>query len=180
MHRMIASVVAISLAVMAGCVPTQSASKTLTLSTPYIQGDGIIVLGRNGAVELLVDETQSRVMVTAEVKCSGATHAEAEERLAGATVTLERNPERGLVIEPVFPGGARSNDGASLSILLPRTARAQVDTSNGAVTVRGLSGPLTVRTGNGRITVAEHDGAATLNTSNGAIEVDGLGVRSRP
>jgi hypothetical protein len=161
--------------VLAGCTITGhrvSADKTATIG--HAPGSAVLVESRNGSVEIVAEEGRSEVQVSAKVTCTGDTAQEAADRSAQACVDVARATDGTLTIKPVFPGGARGNDGASLTIRLPDADGAEVRTSNGRVWVRGLAGKLVVDTSNGPVQINNHDGPAVIETSNGAVTVAGL------
>lgn len=128
----------------------------------------VVVDTRNGRIDVVAEERPD-VSIEATLTCGGASHKEADERLAATALSCEVDQAGNLVVKPVFPGGPRNGDGASIWIRLPGAAGGNLRTSNGPVTSRGLSGELTIDTSNGRIEIVQHGGSARLDTSNGSI-----------
>ncbi len=66
-----------------------------------------------------------------------------------------------------FGGG-----GVTFTLKIPKEALATLETSNGAISIRGLKGALDARTSNGKVEVQELNGNAVLRTSNGQIRAE--------
>lgn len=147
------------------------ARTTLSQTAEHVPGSGLVVKTRNGRVEVIADPQRSDVAIEARLKCVGLTQEEADDRLAQARISVTRGLDGVLLIKPIFPGGARSGDGASISIVLPDADGVELDTSNGSVTARGLTGKLVIDTSNGSVDVVNHRGSAEIDTSNGRVEV---------
>ena len=150
------------------------AHRETTRSVVHKPGQGVEVWTRNGSVKVMAAPDQADVTVEARLTCRGDTLEEAQERLAAATLTVERRDDGTLRIEPVFPGGYRGGDGASVSVWIPDARGVSVHTSNGSVTSSGLSGKIVIDTSNGNIKLTDHDGEAWIDTSNGNVVVNGL------
>ncbi len=149
------------------------ARTTFSSQVDHVVGAGLTVKTRNGGVEVVASPDASEVSITARLTCGGDTQEEADARLAAATVSVPRADDRRLLIEPVFPGGPRSGDGASIVVGLPDATGIYLDTSNGSVVARGLAGRLVIDTSNGSIEVSDHRGPAEIDTSNGGVIVVG-------
>lgn len=159
---------------LTGCASAHRASEERMTSTDHVAGAPIAVHTRNGAVEILGDPQTDGVQIVAKITCAGETQEEAEQRLGQATLNIERSADNTLTISPEFPGGPRSNDGASFTIRLPDADGVDVGTSNGRVQISGLRGQATLNTSNGGVTIENHDGTVDIATSNGRINIDGL------
>lgn len=132
----------------------------------------LVVDTRNGRIDV-VAESRDDVSIECTLVCGGRTQSDAEQRLAMATLLAEVDAEGRLVVKPVFPGGPRSGDGASIWIRVPTVGPdgADLKTSNGPIVARGLRGELIADTSNGGIDVSDHTGSARVDTSNGPIVV---------
>ncbi|UCD74841.1 MAG: DUF4097 family beta strand repeat protein [Phycisphaerales bacterium] len=171
-NRLIAPALAVLL--LAGCVPSGfRTSKTMEQNAIHMSQTPVTVISRNGSVQVIADPTLADIQISARITCGGATQAQADDRLADASIDVSRDLSRRLTIKPVFPGGERNGDGASITVRLPDACGIEVDTSNGAVVLRGLTGEAIVDTSNGSVTVEDHNGQATLETSNGRVTVTG-------
>lgn len=150
------------------------ARTSFSTQVDHVVGAGLTVKTRNGSVEVVASPDASEVSITARLTCGGDTQEEADARLAAATVSVTRAADRRLLIEPVFPGGPRSGDGASIVVGLPDATGVHLDTSNGSVIARGLGGRLVIDTSNGGVTVVGHVGSLNADTSNGRVRVEDL------
>lgn len=76
-------------------------------------------------------------------------------------------------VNPSGGGLLVEGDGTPLRLQVPRRSSLDVSTSNGAIHVSGVTGPIELTTSNGAITV-RNAGAAEIHahTSNGAIEIE--------
>jgi Toastrack DUF4097 len=64
--------------------------------------------------------------------------------------------------------------GVSFEVTVPAQADVEADTSNGAITIRGIEGQFNLDTSNGEIDLSELIGVVNADTSNGAIKVRNL------
>lgn len=168
LHRMLLLIAALSLP--QGCMLNQPrASGTQSATTEHFAASPVAVESRNGSVEVIADVSLSEVRVSATITCAGGTQAEAEQRLAAASISIVRGTDRRLTIKPIFPGGERGNDGANVIVRLPDADGIDITTSNGRVTITGLSGSATIHTSNGPVNVIDHRGAVEVETSNGGV-----------
>jgi hypothetical protein len=150
------------------------AQTDLSRTTEHAPESALLVDTLNGRIEVVAEPQRSDVLIEARLRCRGYTQADADERLAATTLDVSRDANRRLVVKPVFPGGRRSGDGASVSIRIPDATGVHLDTSNGSVVAASLAGRLVVDTSNGSIKVTDHDGPARLDTSNGSVNVSNL------
>lgn len=149
------------------------------LVVDHVPGTAIDVETRNGAIEILRDETIDAVEIACQFLCRGVTQEEADIRLAQAVVTAERSGDGVLSIDPVFPDGPGNSESVSITVHIPDALGVGARTGNGSVTVRGMGGRLVVQTSNGAITAADQGGGALLETSNGRVtarNIDGATV----
>ncbi|MHC4414755.1 MAG: DUF4097 family beta strand repeat-containing protein [Planctomycetota bacterium] len=150
---------------------TFKAQTVLSRSVDHVGGSPLVVRTKNGRVDVVASPDRSDVSIEASLRCGGKTQAEADERLTAASLSVSRSADRTLVVKPIFPEPRVAGDGASITVALPDADGVEVDTSNGSVTVRGLTGLLVIDTSNGSVDVADHQGDARIDTSNGAISV---------
>jgi len=128
------------------------------------------VTSRNGGITLQSDPTLSVAQVRAKVTARGASRAEARERAEGTTVRLVLDEEAGtLQVEPEFPGGWQDGDGAVIDLRIPALRAAKLHTSNGNLTVSGVSGAVDGRTSNGKVRIEDAGGPVNVRSSNGAL-----------
>ncbi|MFC2083351.1 DUF4097 domain-containing protein [Candidatus Bipolaricaulota bacterium] len=68
----------------------------------------------------------------------------------------------------------RKYSGVAFEVTVPAQADVEVDTSNGAITIRGIEGQFELDTSNGAIDLADLVGVVHADTSNGRIDVNGF------
>lgn len=104
--------------------------------------------------------------------------------------TLEKAQERvnAIVVDMIQDGNSlllryrsadqsedvRKYSGVSFEVTVPAQADVEADTSNGAITVRGIEGQFNLDTSNGAIDLADLVGVVHADTSNGHIDVKGF------
>lgn len=150
----------------AGCsmAPTYRFDKTAT--APHTAGMPLAVATRNGAISISEHAGQA-VEITAHLKSKD------EARVLDAVIDAVRGPDGTLSIGVTWPDGKwHSNDGCSFEIFVPDANGISAQSSNGSITIVGLSGGVDAHTSNGSVTVNGHDGAISIDTSNGRITVD--------
>jgi DUF4097 and DUF4098 domain-containing protein YvlB len=174
MRTLLLTVIVASLFALTGCnwtMNSQRAKRTIDQTVEHIASSSVMVDTVNGSVEVEASSQYLDVSVHARITCSGATRAEAEQRVADATVEIKRDTSRTLTVKPIFPGGFRNGDGASFVVRLPAAEGVNVDSSNGSVRITGTRGDLVVDTSNGPVVVEQHDGPVRVDTSNGPVTV---------
>tara|TARA_R110002072_G_scaffold42064_12_gene118155 strand:+ start:107093 stop:108037 length:945 start_codon:yes stop_codon:yes gene_type:complete len=148
---------------------------TSTQSIQHIAGSALSVETGNGSVSV---EAADRADVGIEVDLYGHDQA----RLQLAIVHAQRTDDGSLSIWVEWPGERRNGEGASIEIDIPEVDGLDVASSNGAITISGLSGHAELQTSNGSINIQQHKGSAWAKTSNGSINASqvsgGLDLRS--
>lgn len=95
--------------------------------------------------------------------------------LSDARVSLDQDGDV-LRLEQSCPGIFSWRCQASFEVTLPSTTEIGGETSNGAISIFGLEGPVDVTTSNGRVTLDEvASSSVSVRTSNGAINGEALG-----
>ncbi len=153
----------------------ESVKETRVLTVAAVAGKPIDVKSKNGGVTIKATK-RSDVQITAKLQ------GKSQERLETVKVVAERQADGTLRIRPVWPEGesawgwnsASQNDGCTFDIEVPDAAGVKVQTSNGGVTLNGLSGAAALSSSNGGVHVNEHAGDLTIDTSNGGVHVDGI------
>lgn len=181
----------VSLALLAplGCATVESRAER-AINAPVVNSHDLAVTTRNGSIEVVIDPTRADVLVEASIRAVGANLEQASERVTQVVVQAEERDGR-LTIEPIMPGGWRSNDAVSLRVVVPMlddvslvssngaltvagaTGRAELKTSNGAVAADAIRGEVVASSSNGAIQVVDSGGGVSASTSNGRIEVRG-------
>ncbi|MCA9294212.1 MAG: hypothetical protein KDA20_10400 [Phycisphaerales bacterium] len=140
-------------------------------SAAHTVGMPIQVATRNGAISIQ-ESAGLAVEITAHLKSKD------ELRVQQAVIDAVRTTDGTLTIGVTWPDGKwHNNDGCSFEIFVPDANGIVATSSNGSITITGLTGAIDARTSNGRISIASHDGPITVDTSNGRISiVDATGV----
>ncbi len=158
--------VALASIVSGGCVYRSSADYVVTRAaqTAHTAGSAVSVSTGNGAITIR-RENRSDVEITAEVR------AQTQERAEQVIIVADRKDDGTLDVSVQWPDARRGSEGCTFTIALPEASGVKARTSNGAVTIEGLSGFADLQTSNGRITVKDHAGPVDADSSNGAIEL---------
>jgi len=150
-----------------------------------------------GLLDLNVESSNGYVIVQSEdsvdvtvVESAETADVAVRAILRSRADTLERAQERvdTIVIEMTQTGDSlllrynssdqtldvRRYSGVSFEVTVPAQADVEVDTSNGAITIRGIEGQFHLDTSNGAIDLIDLIGMVDADTSNGAIDVDGF------
>ena len=178
-----------ALVAVAGCITVESStvadpdhrSIPVITNTSVADGGKLLVDGINGRVTVSRDPTLSKLEVSAEFHCGGATQAESNERVKHTRLIAERTTGGGIRVRAEFPalqsGAAHSpSDSANLDIRAARLDGIEIATTNGRIKVEGFAGELKARTSNGGIRINGHSGPVLLQTSNGAIDARNIGT----
>ncbi|MHA7813560.1 MAG: DUF4097 family beta strand repeat-containing protein [Phycisphaerales bacterium] len=159
-----ASVLALSGCGYSSWVEPHRETRALTMS--HVAGSALDIASVNGKIEALSTDRQD---VSIEVMLQSPDL----ERLTQARVVTHRDKNNTLHVRVDWPGGKRkSNEGASISINLPDAQDITAHSSNGSITIAGLSGHADLKSTNGSIRVDTHDGSVYANTSNGKLFAD--------
>jgi len=144
---------------------SNTVSDTRTVEVAHVAGAPVEVKTANGAVKIEAKPV-SQVRVTATVR------AQTQERLDATQVKVERGADNTLVVSVAWPDDRRrSNEGVSFEIAIPDAAGVKVKTTNGSISIAGLSGEAVLESSNGRVGVDGHTGPVRIDTSNGAVNV---------
>lgn len=155
-----------SMFALAGCGYSSWAEphyETRGLVMPHVAGSALDLSTSNGKIEAIATD---RADVSIEVTLKSPSL----ERLSEARVLAHRDADDTLHISVDWPGGKRqNNEGASISINVPDANDIRAHSSNGSVTIAGLSGHAELKSSNGTIRVDTHDGSVYASTSNGKL-----------
>jgi DUF4097 and DUF4098 domain-containing protein YvlB len=191
-HRLrlfvVVAVIGQLLAACSGTIATTQASDTVekSLQTSATQID---VEMFNGTIEVAAGP-EGAVSATVKRTGTGGNEAEALADAQKIDVTLGMEGDK-AVLRAVYTPSPSSPDrrGASAVVSVPAGSVLVLRTSNGSITVAGITGTvvadtsnagvtatgpleaLRVKTSNGKVVVAQGGGLLTLETSNGAIDV---------
>jgi len=152
---------------------------------PLSAGGRLSVEGFNGSIELTAWDNP-------EVDITGTKSASTQELLDEIDIQVVGSGDS-VRVQALRPDNRSGNRGVRFQIQAPREVvleliqtsngaiqvkgfegDARLRTSNGSVTVRDLSGDVEARTSNASITLAQFTGSANLQSSNGSINADGI------
>ncbi|NOG54887.1 MAG: DUF4097 family beta strand repeat protein [Planctomycetes bacterium] len=166
---------------LAGCVSSISypykAEETRVQTIPYVQDTGIQVDTANGRIEVTADPSRSDIELTAKVRASGSSQFEADERLANIVIQVESRVDPGtgrplLDVSVKYLDARRGNEGCSFALKVPAANGVNLDSSNGSLTIAGLTGEADLHTSNGKVRITNHEGGSiAARSSNGSIEL---------
>ncbi len=134
-----------------------------SMQVPHLAGSALSVTSANGWIEAIQVD---RGDVGIEVDLYGRD----EERLGFVTVHADRMGDDTLRVWIEWPGGKRENgEGATIALELPDADGIEAHSSNGHITIVGLSGHAELKTSNGSVKIDLHDGSVFADTSNGKL-----------
>ncbi|MGB3129580.1 MAG: DUF4097 family beta strand repeat-containing protein [Dehalococcoidia bacterium] len=154
----LAVAIAALLLIATGCSigPTEYRDDSFTVGV----SPTVVVNSENGSIEINAG-TDNEVRV--EATLTDAPRVQYEISQDGDTITIDAKISK----EWWFFGSAA----ADIAITAPAGTYVDIDTSNGAVELRGMEGAGTLRTSNGKIVLKDVKGDYDGTTSNGAIEI---------
>jgi DUF4097 and DUF4098 domain-containing protein YvlB len=131
---------------------------------------GIEVVNTNGAIDVeAVDGTH--VSVSAELSARGRTQEEARELLGQIQIAEESGPAS-VRLETRYPRSlGRSAPEVRYTVRVPRLARVNLHTVNGAISIQGVQGGVKAETTNGAIEGREIGASVVASTINGPIDM---------
>ena len=132
-------------------------------------GTIIEIVDTNGEIAIEAGDGND-VDVRAERVVRAATDASARDILSHVTIAEDVGPDR-LSLRTVLPGGAAASVDVHYRIRAPRTVMLRAWTTNGAITISGLSGDVEVKTTNGPVQAIALSGAIDARTTNGTLDV---------
>lgn len=141
------------------------------IATPVMAAAPVTIESPNGAIVVREGADGGGVQVTATLRSDSA------ERLALAEVRADRQADGSLLVWVQWPQERQPNEGARLEVELPAgsVSALKAHSGNGAIEVTGLACPggADLKSSNGAITVRGITGAVKARTSNGAVTVEG-------
>jgi DUF4097 and DUF4098 domain-containing protein YvlB len=127
-------------------------------------GGRLYVETLNGSIEVTGWDQET-------VDISGTKYASTQENLNALKIDIVATGDS-VRIRTVRPSERRGNMGAKYFIKVPRkTALERLESSNGAVRVEDIEGPVRLRTSNGGLHVLRVRGDVEATTSNGGVEL---------
>ena len=161
----------VSLAGLTGCMV--QASRDFSLTVPWQPYERLVIRTHNGRVTLAVaDVAEVRVDAQTCVRASDYHQAEGYLNQIEVLARADDKDARTLVVELRVPAALSTlSPGSALSITVPAPCAADIDTSNGAISVADMRSRVAARTSNGAIEIHDVDGTVTATTHNGRIDV---------
>ncbi len=164
-----ASLVISSMLALSGCGASSWGKRhqeTRSMIVPHVAGTALSIENANGAIEAI---SRDRADVSIEVTLFGNDI----ERLQFANVHADRAGDSSLRVWVEWPGGKREKgEGSAISINIPDAQGVHARSSNGRITLAGLSGHADLQTSNGDLVVDTHDGSVHGVTSNGSVQAE--------
>jgi len=137
-----------------------------SMQVPHIAGTPVSINNANGWIEAIQTER-------ADIGIEDDLYGRDQERLGFTTIHADRMGDNTLRVWIEWPGGKRENgEGSTISIQLPDATGITAQSSNGHITITGLSGHAELNSSNGPITVDRHDGSIFAETSNGTVKAE--------
>ena len=126
----------------------------------------------SGAPRVNITTFDGRVTVRgwdkAEVSYNATKHAEDAETLGQISI---RGEQQGQVVSINATNPNEYNGSVSMEVFVPRQATVHVSSGDGAVSLDGVQGDITLRSGDGAIAVANSAGQLQVNTGDGTIQI---------
>ena len=130
----------------------------------------VIVETFNGEIRVSAG-AEGKVAANWVKRGSGLSQADAEADLQNVEVTLKAEGDTLRVVARRTDNRTAHNSGARFDVNVPAGSTLELRTSNGEVTVRGVTGDVLIDTSNGQIRLDGGQGRLDLSTSNGAIDI---------
>ncbi len=148
------------------------ASDEWTKTYPLAAGGEVRIANTNGKVEV-AGVSGSTVEVRAVRIAHGTTDEAARELLPRISIKEDIKPDR-VSIETERIAGIMIGAGFEVqySVKAPKGAVVNATSTNGVVTLTGLTGAVTARTTNGKVTAKDVSGGVQAHTTNGAVDVE--------
>jgi putative adhesin len=148
------------------------ASEEWTHTYPLAPGGEVRVDNTNGRVDVEGSDG-SMLEIRAEKIARAATDEGARELLPRITIREQVKPDR-VSVETERMSGLLLGAGYEVRyyVKAPRKAVLDVRTTNGAITIRNVGGPVTARSTNGVVRGTALSGAVDARTTNGGVNVD--------
>jgi hypothetical protein len=148
------------------------ASDEWSRTYPLTAGGEVRIVNVNGRIDV-ANSAGGSVEVRVVRIAHGVTDQAAGELLQRISIRQDVQPDRVSIETDRIPGimiGARYE--VQYSVKIPAGAAVNAVTTNGAVTLTGLSGPVTARATNGTVTGKDLRGSVQARTTNGAVNVE--------
>ncbi len=153
---------------MGGAQATRTWTKTYPVSASGVE---VVVANVNGRIEVQGSEGRT-VEVKAELTARAGSEQAAKELLAQVEIKDEASPTRVRIETRNKKTFLRQGVQVVYSIRVPKTAKVNVETANGAISVSGIEGGTRAMSSNGSVEGRQLAGAVRASTTNGSIKVE--------
>jgi hypothetical protein len=134
------------------------------------------IVNTNGSIEVQGGEG-TEVRVVAERTARGSTDEDAKKILASLQIAEEVGPSRiRLETKPPSAGGRQIN--VKYHVTVPAGVNVRLNNQNGSLDASGLKGTLTIETGNGSVKGRDLSGPVEASATNGTVRLDMAAVAS--
>jgi DUF4097 and DUF4098 domain-containing protein YvlB len=122
----------------------------------------------NGSISV-IGSSRSDILVRARVTTHGETQAQAQQIAQQVQISVAPGQ-----VSSSGPRAERGNSGWSVSfeVLVPTQTYLSLQSTNGAVSIRGVEGEIDFKTTNGAVRLANVGGQVKGATTNGAVQVE--------
>ena len=103
-----------------------------------------------------------------EVKYTATSHADTDDAIKQIDIVTE---QQGQVITISARNEHQRNASVAFDVFVPRQSTLHVSSGDGAVSLDGVSGEITLRSGDGAIEVSNSGGQLQVNTGDGTIQI---------
>lgn len=173
---------------LATAATAASLTETIDRTFDVRPGATVVLNNVNGAITIgSWDEPRVRVIARKEVKGSSgdlqemlrALRVEMQPRNGGLVITTHtpRRNNSSSIFDWMF--GNHDNAQVRYELTVPRRMNLDIENTNGAIRLTGVSGVLELETTNGRIEVARSAGSVDASTTNGSIQVELVELANR-
>lgn len=152
-------------AVISGCNGmTPLVERRVMIEVPAAPSSPLLVESANGSVAA-TEHDRDTILINATIRARSQARADATD------VRAEVGSDGGVRVYAHWPERRGHNEGCSFDVQVPGCSSIDLRTSNGGITLRGLSGSASLTTSNGGISVDGFSGPITAMSSNGAIRI---------
>jgi len=170
-------VFAIAILLLSSTLPATTLEDILDTTLAFSSGDQLTLANTNGEIEV-TSWDRNEIRIEAHKKARGSDDQDLQSVLDNVTVIIDE-VTGGITIDTEFPRSgvnAWANNKISLSvdylITVPNQANLDIETVNGRVGVRGVSGDIDIDTTNGGIEVTDSAGQVSAKSTNGGISIE--------
>jgi putative adhesin len=169
----------VALGLVAGCGSSfgspQATGEVTRDATADAVGVASLSLVTDNAAVTVESWPQAQVDAHVRLKATGTSDADVQQRLAATSLALRREGSALRVDVTMPPERVTAQE---FTLRLPAALALDLRTSNGAISVSGVTGAVQLHTTNGAIDVRGTTGAMDLHSTNGAITLADVASRS--